>query len=84
MKKDNEKKLKLRFNLLDSRITENRKLIPELQAKKDAIYETTKDFKLSANKTDLAIKKMREIDSEKLKLSRKIVRDEAELDSINI
>lgn len=56
-------------------MSENSKLIKELQAKKDAIYETTKDFKLSANKTDGAISEMRGCDSEIKKIQNKINRD---------
>lgn len=78
MKNSKEKKIEQRKNLLTSRVKENELLLKECQAKKDAVCLITKDFTLSANKTDEAIKKMRELDSEIKKIKNKIMRDKRE------
>ncbi|MEE9573624.1 MAG: hypothetical protein V3W20_11290 [Candidatus Neomarinimicrobiota bacterium] len=78
MKNSEQKKIGQRKNLLIQRVGENDLLLKECKSKKDEIYEATKDFTLSANKTNEAIKKMRELDSEIKKITNKIMRDRRE------
>lgn len=75
---EEEKKAKKRKNLLTQRVSENELLLKECEQNKESIYDTLKDFKLSSNKTDDAIKRMREIDYEHKKISNKIMRDKRE------
>ncbi len=80
MKKSEEVVLKDKINSRLKRLEQNRGLLSETKAQKQQIYETVKDFTVSANKTDEAIKKMRSKDSEMNGLRRKISNDIKELD----
>jgi hypothetical protein len=82
MKLNQEKQIEQKKDRLYEKIGENEKLAVELQAEKDNIYESLKDFTLSANKTEAAMAKMRDIDAEIKRIKNKIRKDNIAYDKL--